>query len=282
MNRKPHGVLPKINMAKYQSLCRRAPSNVAYFVLGSKVMKVLNDQPSIPTKKTNQDTSKNPCFEWVRTKAHGQPDITLLLHKMVIDPDLEMVDSQEELTPAHYAWAEHHMYEYLQQSGGSNAKSSGEESGRLITTVVYEWMMTEPGDKKPSLWSRLMNGTNRRRSTGTCEGEIVHKKGRDNTSKSAPSLPIRAEERIGDDDDDDEASAESRRQRSIDSDIAQHHISNTRRKRRIRKEDVDGTGTGAGGNVLSRNDSTKDGGESSGDETPPPPTSSIVICDSTP
>ena len=101
-------VLPRISFLKYQErLCGNAGPADIYFVVGIKVIRVDPHDPS------------NPCSRWLRERAHGQPDVTLTLHRTVVDLDLPMVDDPQDLTPLHIAWAENHFVEYLEQGGMS-------------------------------------------------------------------------------------------------------------------------------------------------------------------
>jgi len=110
-----------ITFQKYQAMCQRQlkrKHKQVYFVIGNKVLKILSDSDSNSNSKANdQDQEENPCFKWFLTNVHGQGDLTLKVHKLVVDPDIPMVDASEDLTPLHFQWAEHHVYEYLQQGG---------------------------------------------------------------------------------------------------------------------------------------------------------------------
>jgi hypothetical protein len=99
----------QISLPRYQRLCQNAGPTDVYLVIGSKVLLLGAHDP------------QHPCSMWIRRRFHGQPDTSLLLHKIVVDPDVTMVDEHNELTQEHYAWAENHLYEYLQQGGLSAA-----------------------------------------------------------------------------------------------------------------------------------------------------------------
>lgn len=103
----PRGTVPTITFHDYETrLCRNAGPHQVYFVIGMKVIQI--DPPFQP---------HNPCVVWFRQRAHGGPDLTLTLHKTVIDPDIPLVYTLEDLTPLHFAWAENHCIEYLEQGG---------------------------------------------------------------------------------------------------------------------------------------------------------------------
>jgi len=99
-------VLPLLTVPRYQyDMCRNAVDGEIYFVIGRKVISVdAVDNPS------------NPCAMWLRHRAHGLLDITLTLHRTVVDCDLPTVDDSKDITPLHIAWAENHMVEWMRQS----------------------------------------------------------------------------------------------------------------------------------------------------------------------
>lgn len=103
--------LPKITFSKYEKLCKR--SNDTYFILNNKVCRLGPHDP------------EHPAAMWVRQRLHGQTDSTLIIHKTIVEPDLPIVDTLEELTPQHHAWAENHSMEYLKKCN-------------LTATKVYE------------------------------------------------------------------------------------------------------------------------------------------------
>lgn len=97
-------VLPTISFRRYeQNLCKNAAPGQTFFIIGTKVIQL------------DPHDVENPCAVWIREKAHGEPDITLTLHKGIVDPDIPPVDLVEELTPLHYRWCENHFIEYLAQ-----------------------------------------------------------------------------------------------------------------------------------------------------------------------
>jgi hypothetical protein len=115
--------LPKITFDQYQEhLCRKAGAGDVYFISGTKVVRLDPHDP------------ENPCAVWCKSRMHGEPDMTLTVHRTVVDPDLPMADSVEEITPAHIAWAEHHTIEYLEQ-------------GSITATVIFE--LCAPGEEGP-------------------------------------------------------------------------------------------------------------------------------------
>ena len=105
--------LPKIPYRKYLRICENSfesnkkKQSRLYFVLGKYVFEML----------VSENQRLNPGTEWVLEFAHGKPDIVLILHKLLVDPDIPVVDTQEELTPLHYAWAENHSVEFLSKCG---------------------------------------------------------------------------------------------------------------------------------------------------------------------
>merc|ERR1719198_2353884 len=82
-------------------------------IIGKKVVKLGEHEP------------QNPCAIWCNSNGHGKPDMTLLIHRTVVDPDLPPVDTLEELTPAHFAWAENMAVEHF-------------EKAEITATTVYE------------------------------------------------------------------------------------------------------------------------------------------------
>lgn len=129
--------LPKISLAKYESkLCGSTSSKnnnkrrdnqqpgATYFVCNHKVLRV--DAPPEGDHSTHHN--ENACVKWLRALGHGRGDITLLVHQTFVDPQcvhVPLVDTVEDLTPAHYEWAEHTVLLYLERGG-------------LTATVVYE------------------------------------------------------------------------------------------------------------------------------------------------
>ena len=112
--------LPSISFADYEErLCRNATPGNTYFVIEKRVFKIDPHDP------------ENPCAVWVRTRCHGQPDITFFAHIEVVDPDIPAVDNAQELTKLHYRWCEHNCLEYLKE-------------GDLTATAVFE--LAETGE----------------------------------------------------------------------------------------------------------------------------------------
>jgi hypothetical protein len=93
--------LPKITFAKYQKLCHR--SKDIYFIINDKVCRLGPHDP------------QHPAVIWLRERVHGQRDSTLVIHQTIVEPDLPLANTLDELTPLHHAWAEHHTIEYLRK-----------------------------------------------------------------------------------------------------------------------------------------------------------------------
>ncbi len=127
-----HSVLPKITMERYQDrLCRQKRCSDIYFVVGSKIIRVVSQEVS------------NPCSIWLRARVHGLGDSTLTLHQTVVDLDLPMVNTQEEITPQHVAWAENHYVEWLDQS---------DMSGMAVFRLVSESGSSQRSSLPSRLW----------------------------------------------------------------------------------------------------------------------------------
>ena len=97
--------LPTISLAKYQRLCaKKKPkdqdSNImdVTFILGDRIFQI-----------HQVDIDKVPAAKWLYKNGHGQSCCALLVHKLVVDPDIPIVNSEEDLTPLHYRWAEDHL-----------------------------------------------------------------------------------------------------------------------------------------------------------------------------
>ena len=123
--------LPKITFQKYLDLCGSAEAGSAeakdtYFIIGKKVIKLDKHNP------------KNPVALWARNRGHGQPDITLCLHRTVVELELHMAYSVKELTPAHFAWAEQILNEYHEGAG-------------LRATVMFQ--LCDPEEEGPRIVS---------------------------------------------------------------------------------------------------------------------------------
>jgi hypothetical protein len=129
--------MKRISLSRYRRLCQHAGPTEVYFVIGCKVVRLDDHDP------------KNPCSKWIRTRFHGLPEMTLLLHKTVVDPDLNMVDEENELTPDHLAWAENHIHEFLEQGGLSATVISEMNKGdvaRAMSRTCYcctSWILRE-------------------------------------------------------------------------------------------------------------------------------------------
>ena len=96
--------VPEISLRKYQQLCRKARGDV-YFVLGEGVFRV------------NKPDLESPAVRWLAQNGHGKEDCALTIHKLVVDPDIPLVDEVSEMSPLHYAWAENHCAEIMEQFG---------------------------------------------------------------------------------------------------------------------------------------------------------------------
>merc|ERR1712166_1722119 len=112
-----------------------------YFIVGRKVMKLIqeNDNDN-ETSTTTQSQIINPVTRWIKEACHGRYDISLLVHQTFVDPEcmLPLVDSEEDITPQHQAWAEHKLFLYLERGG-------------LTAVQVYELNTDENGGRRPSL-----------------------------------------------------------------------------------------------------------------------------------
>lgn len=116
--------LPKITYERYQSLCSSNEGADTYVIIGKKVIKIVERE------------YENPCIKWSRKNGFGKPDMTLYIHLNIIDPDMPMVDTAEELTPAHFAWAEN-FFCYIVENSNLNA------------VVMYE--LCAPGEEGPRI-----------------------------------------------------------------------------------------------------------------------------------
>ena len=109
----PSTPLPRITFAKYRSkLCshkyRKTSPDDVFFICQGRVIKV--ERPDDP---------KNPSNVWLRDRVMGLTgkECTLRIHQTVVDPDIPMVDTPEEITPLHEQWCENHMVEWMEQGG---------------------------------------------------------------------------------------------------------------------------------------------------------------------
>mmetsp|Transcript_20339 Transcript_20339/g.48369 ORF Transcript_20339/g.48369 Transcript_20339/m.48369 type:complete len:551 (-) Transcript_20339:100-1752(-) len=105
--------LPRITFAKYRSkLCshnyRKTSPDDVFFISQGRVIKV--ERPDDP---------KNPSLVWLRDRVMGLTgkECTLRIHQTVVDPDIPMVDTPEEITTQHDQWCENHMVEWMEQGG---------------------------------------------------------------------------------------------------------------------------------------------------------------------
>ncbi len=120
--------LPRITFSRYERLCQRTSD--IYFVLNNKVCRL------------GPHDSEHPAAVWIRERLHGKHDATLIIHQTIVEPDLPMVNTLEELTPRHHAWAENHTMEYLQKCNIAATKvydlvSDDNLGKRGIMTILF-------------------------------------------------------------------------------------------------------------------------------------------------
>lgn len=111
--------LTKVSFGKYELKLCNTKDNPTLFVIGTKILKVDGNPPK---------NSANLCVRWLRKLAHGQGDITLLVHQTFVDKDclhIPLVDYAEDVTELHHQWAEHVVFLYLER-GGLTATVVGE------------------------------------------------------------------------------------------------------------------------------------------------------------
>eukprot|EP00537_Pseudo-nitzschia_pungens_P017478 CAMPEP_0172407882 /NCGR_PEP_ID=MMETSP1061-20121228/75563_1 /TAXON_ID=37318 /ORGANISM="Pseudo-nitzschia pungens, Strain cf. pungens" /LENGTH=715 /DNA_ID=CAMNT_0013143993 /DNA_START=564 /DNA_END=2711 /DNA_ORIENTATION=- len=154
---KAGGKLPKISVGKYENkLCSNNSSNnnnnkhgatksdPTYFVCHNKVIRVDNPLEGSSSSATNNN---NACLNWLRAVGHGKGDLTLRVHQTFVDPEclhVPLIDAAEDLTSAHYEWAEHTLVLYLERGG-------------LTGSVVYE--LTDKEDKAFTAFSHSLGKT---------------------------------------------------------------------------------------------------------------------------
>lgn len=97
--------LPKISFKKYLDLCRKEEGKYIFFILQNGVFRTITVQPDF----------EDPAARWLQRNGHGQPDCSLMFHKMLVDPDIPLCDKLCEMTPLHFAWVENHVVELTQQ-----------------------------------------------------------------------------------------------------------------------------------------------------------------------
>lgn len=100
--------LPRITFDKYLQLCQtnsteeqRAFTDV-FFIVNDYVYRIV--QP---------DITKIPMAKWLFRNGHGKQDVSLVIHKLIVDHDIPLCDSLEEMTPLHFSWVENHIVEQL-------------------------------------------------------------------------------------------------------------------------------------------------------------------------
>lgn len=97
--------LPRISFPKYQELCQKQQpggktDGDVFFIVDSLVYRI-----------QRPDISKVPMAKWLYRNGHGKPDVSLIIHKLIVDHDIPMCDKLEEFTPLHFAWVENHIVE---------------------------------------------------------------------------------------------------------------------------------------------------------------------------
>ncbi|KAG7371573.1 hypothetical protein IV203_020143 [Nitzschia inconspicua] len=214
-------VLQTISQRRYQQLCRSSCNQkhqYLYFIIGRKVVKLCVSTNSAKENDTRRCCCTNPCAKWIQSRFHGKPDGTLVLHQTVVDPELSMVDTVQELTHQHFDWAEHYMVEFLEQ-GGLSAK----------VAYYLEPKKRRYCDKPRWWWSWLQvrnspGSLNSNRSIHSSSRSKLHRRGR-----------LRSKD---DDDDDDDVESHYSYSSNASSNVALHHISRTRRQKRIQRESL--------------------------------------------
>ena len=93
--------LPKMSFQEYQQLCADCPRTDLYFLVGRKVLKV------------GEHADNNPAAVWLQQHGHGRPDMTHMLHKTIIDPDMPVAQTADDITEMHREWAENQIVEIV-------------------------------------------------------------------------------------------------------------------------------------------------------------------------
>ena len=96
--------LPQISFQKDIKLCLKQPAvgGDLFFILDDAVFRV--QQPEI---------DRVLAVKWFKTHGHGKPVLALLIHKLVVDPDIPLCDELNQMTNLHFAWAYNHVVESL-------------------------------------------------------------------------------------------------------------------------------------------------------------------------
>lgn len=112
--------LPVVSMNQYLRICRRETrksnrisekakskrgKSDLYFIVGNSVFRVGDHDPG------------NPVCVMLRSKAHGQGDITFATYSVIFDPDIPECNSRDDILPFHIAWAEDILVDMLGQAG---------------------------------------------------------------------------------------------------------------------------------------------------------------------
>jgi len=148
--------VPKISMDKYQRICQKASPDDCYFILRNHVIQLHHHDP------------ENPSAKWIRSNGHGNPDISFLVHTIVVDPDVPYAGSEEGMTDLHYRWAENHMVDFCQQAqieafkiyrlkgGGGNVKDTPPVTTIAATSITCE--QKKPGQRRGSVsWPKSLH-----------------------------------------------------------------------------------------------------------------------------
>ncbi|KAG7343644.1 hypothetical protein IV203_021652 [Nitzschia inconspicua] len=210
-------VLQTISQKRYQRLCRSCNQHESsYFIIGRKVIKLFLPTNSAKEKNDTRHCCTNPCAKWIQSRFHGKPDGTLFLHQTVVDPELSMVDTVQELTHQHFSWAEHYMVEYLEQ-GGLSAKVAYylEPKKQRYCDKTGRWWWS---------WLQVRNSPgslNSNHSDHSSSRSKLHRRGR-----------LRSKH------DDDDVESHYSYSSNASSNVALHHISRTRRQKRIQRESL--------------------------------------------
>jgi hypothetical protein len=119
--------LPVLTMKKYERLCRKnnKPDSDIYFILHNYVLKMSVYEP------------QNPMVIWMRGQGHGKPDLSYVLHQIVVDPDIPWARTRDDMTLLHYGWAEDHVVEAFKLSGVTATKVYQLQDENETTTSTF-------------------------------------------------------------------------------------------------------------------------------------------------
>jgi hypothetical protein len=102
--------LPLFTWQEY--LARSTTSNPC-FVIGEKVIEVVNPDP------------EKPFYRFLKGRLFGKQCCAFMMYQLLYEPDLPVCQEEGDLQYLHYQWAENQLAEFFQEAEGVQARTIG-------------------------------------------------------------------------------------------------------------------------------------------------------------